>query len=96
MRANTIVVVVFSIIIINDNNDDEVKGFHLCFSLSALLLLHTASSVQMQAQAGQRDRTSTSATTDAPSHPAAPPGFISDWYVCIQVGSKCCEEYCLV
>jgi hypothetical protein len=93
MRANAIVVVI-TIIVINDNNDDdddEVRGVHLCFSLNALLLLHTASSMQTQAQASQHDRTGTSATTDAPSHPDAPPGFISDWYVCIQVKSKCCE-----
>jgi hypothetical protein len=97
-RANTIVIIVIiTIIVINGNNDDdsnddnEVRVFHFCFPLTALLLLPTASSVQTQAQAGQHDRTGTSATMDASSHPDATPGFNSDWYVCIQVEGKCCE-----
>jgi hypothetical protein len=90
MRANAIVSVV---IVINDNNndDEEVRVIHFCFPLSALLLLPAASSMQTQAQPGQHDRSGTSATMDASSHPDAPTGFNSDWYVCIQVESKCCE-----
>jgi hypothetical protein len=106
MRANALVIVVIIIVIIiiiiiimiNSNNsgddssdDDEVRVFHFCFPLSAVLLLPTASSMQTQAQAGQHDRTGTSATMDVSSHPDAPTGFNSDWYVYIQVESKCCE-----